>query len=206
MTTRIKICGLFREADIDAVNAARPDLAGFVFAPSGRQVTPAQAEALRERLAPGIVPVGVFVDAPLAEITALVHAGVIGQVQLHGSENEAFIHAVQQSAGCPVIRAISMAQAGDAQAYAGSAADFLLLDTGRGGTGRTFDWRLIGRLERPFFLAGGLNPDNLAEAIRTVAPYGVDLSSGVETGGFKDPALVLAAVQAVRRLGPGAPF
>ncbi len=201
MTARIKICGLFREADIDAVNAARPDLAGFVFAPSRRQVTPAQAEALRARLAPGIVPVGVFVDAPLAEITALVRAGVIGQVQLHGSEDEAFIRAVQQSAGCPVIRAISMVHAGDAQAQAGSAADFLLLDTGRGGTGRTFDWRLIGRLERPFFLAGGLNPDNLAEAIRIVAPYGVDLSSGVETGGFKDPALILAAVQAVRRLG-----
>ncbi|MCL2357444.1 MAG: phosphoribosylanthranilate isomerase [Defluviitaleaceae bacterium] len=196
---KVKICGLTRLADIDAVNAARPDFIGFVFAESRRRVSPTQAAELRAALAPGIIPVGVFADAPIDEIGCLVGRGIISAVQLHGDEDEKFIAALKRElafitafkrrppGSVKIIKAVAIEKPGDAQAWNNSAADFLLLDKKGGGTGETFDWKLIGDLQKLFFLAGGLSPENVADAVRNVKPFAVDVSSGVETNGVKDP-------------------
>lgn len=196
--TRIKICGLSREADIDAVNQAQPEYAGFVFAKSRRQVTPQQAGRLRKRLMPGILPVGVFVNAGMEEIAALVEHGIIEIVQLHGQEDEAYIRTLKEHTGCPVVKAVRVDSRADAERWLSSCADLLLFDHGAGGTGTSFDWGLIEGIERPFLLAGGLHEGNIREAIQTVHPFGVDVSSGVETDGVKDPQKILSIVRRIR--------
>jgi phosphoribosylanthranilate isomerase len=208
---KIKICGLFREADIDYVNEAKPDYIGFVFAESRRQLTPALAERLRQRLEEGIVPAGVFADAPSGEIIALYRDGVIDIAQLHGREDEAYIAGLKDlSAGCgrgviPVIKAIAGDRAAriSAAAQVPESADFLLLDSGAG-SGRTFDWAALGPLrsgavpaQKPWFLAGGIGLHNLAEALR-LEPFGVDISSGAERDGVKDREKILRLVAQVR--------
>ncbi|MDR1816565.1 MAG: phosphoribosylanthranilate isomerase [Clostridiales Family XIII bacterium] len=201
---KIKICGLSRPEDVDAVNAARPDYIGFVFAPgSRRRVTPEQAAALRARLDAGIVPVGVFVDAEVDEIAALVAAGTIEAVQLHGREDAAYVRVLRDllPEGTAVIKAMRL----DSLPLGGeSGADYILLDHGSGGTGEAFDWRLLdGRCADgcidgvPFFLAGGVNEGNLEEAL-ALGPYAVDVSSGAETDGVKDAGKISRLVAAVR--------
>ena len=190
MTPKVKICGLRRPEDVDFANRLRPDVVGFVFAAgSRRRVTPEEALALRRRLDRGIVAAGVFVgDAPEA-IAAIVAGGAIDAVQLHGPDgDEERIAALRALVpGVSLVRAVKVRSADDLAEAEASAADLVLLDAGAG-DGRTFDWRLLAErpLRRPFFLAGGLHPGNVAEAVRLVRPYGVDTSSGVETGGFKD--------------------
>lgn len=196
--TRIKICGLSRTADIDAVNEVRPDYIGFVFAKSRRQVTPQRALELRKRLLPGIVPVGVFVNAGMEEIEALVQSGAIEMVQLHGQENETYIRELKRRTGKPVIKAVRVDFRADAERWLTSCADLLLFDNGAGGTGRRFDWTLIEGVDRPFLLAGGLDEKNIREAIDTVHPFGVDVSSGVETDGVKDPQKIVSIVRRIR--------
>lgn len=196
--TRIKICGLTRPEDIDFVNEAKPDYIGFVFAPSKRQVDEKQALALRKRLAPGIEAAGVFVDAPISQILELGERSIIDYVQLHGSEDPAYIKALRQHTHLPLIKAVSMSKPFDPRQLERLDVDYLLFDQGSGGSGKTFDWKRIPRTGKPFFLAGGLNPDNLSQAIRAVKPFAVDLSSGVETGGRKDREKLLQAVRSVR--------
>jgi len=217
---RIKICGLRREADAEAVNEGGAEYAGFVFAPSRRQVTAREAEALRRWLADSVQSVGVFVDSPPEEIAALYKAGVIGLAQLHGAETPAYISRLKALCAVPVIKALRAelarpaaagcgADAGAARSLAGAniapgrdglrqlaapygAADFLLFDHGPGGTGAAFDWALLAEPpERPWFLAGGVNLDNIGAAL-TLRPWAVDVSSGAETGGWKDHAKILA--------------
>ncbi|MCL2371936.1 MAG: phosphoribosylanthranilate isomerase [Defluviitaleaceae bacterium] len=183
---KVKICGLTTTADIQAANAARPDYIGFVFTASRRMVDAAQAEALRRGLSPGIIPVGVFVNAPPAQILSLLAAGVIDIAQLHGQEDEAYIASLKAKTDATIIKAIPVQQLGDVQQWQQSAADYLLLDHKTGGTGHSFDWDMIGETTKPFFLAGGLRPENVQAAIRKTAPHAVDVSSGVETGGVKD--------------------
>ncbi|MCL2754275.1 MAG: phosphoribosylanthranilate isomerase [Oscillospiraceae bacterium] len=188
---KVKICGLWRREDIETINAltTKPDYVGFVFAKSKRQVTPEQAAILREALAeqsPKVIAVGVFVNEPIANITALVKAGAIDMIQLHGSEsveNEEYIRELKLHTDKPIIRAALS-----------EAADYLLFDAPIPGAGKVFDWSTIPATKKPFFLAGGLNPDNVAEAITTVKPYAVDVSSGVERGGVKDAALIEAFI------------
>jgi len=188
MRPKIKICGLTRHCDIEAVNAAKPDYIGFVFAESRRKVTPQQARELRSVLHRNIIPVGVFVDETIENILALVRGGVIDVIQLHGAEDEKFIEALKSETSTPIIKAVSIQKKGDAQKWKDSAADYLLLDHKGGGTGETFDWDLIGEIKKPFFLAGGLNLENVAEAIKKNLPYAVDTSSGVEISpGIKCP-------------------
>jgi phosphoribosylanthranilate isomerase len=185
--SRLKICGLFREEDIDAANEAMPDYIGFVFAQTSRRyVLPRQAERLRARLAPGIVPVGVFVNAPTAEIVALYRAGVIALAQLHGGEPEQAIARLP----LPVIKAIQVHESRQTQA------PFLLLDSGAG-SGKPFDWARIGAMEKPWFLAGGIALDNIDAAL-ALQPYGVDVSSGAETNRQKDRAKMIALAKKVR--------
>lgn len=196
---KIKICGLFRGEDAAYVNAAMPDYAGFVFyAKSRRAVTADMAAALRGDIHPDIGTVGVFVRAPREEIVSLCRAGIIGTVQLHGGEGGDYITALRRALGpVPIWAAFTVRAAEDLRRAAQSKADLVLLDNGYG-TGETFDWSLIGDLGRPFFLAGGLTPQNIPDAVRLCRPYGVDLSSGVETEGVKDAEKIAAAVAAAR--------
>ena len=198
--TRIKICGLTRPEDVRYVNTAKPDWCGFIlnFPSSRRSVTPEQARALRAGLDPDIRPVGVFVDRPVEEVAALLNSGVISVAQLHGREDNAYISVLRTLApGCVVWRAFQLRSQADLAAADASGADLVLLDNGRG-TGQTFDWSLAGSVHRPFLLAGGLTPESIPRAVAALRPYGLDLSSGVETDGVKDPAKIQAAVTAAR--------
>lgn len=195
--TRIKICGLFREADLEAVNEARPDYIGFVFASSRRQVTVGQARSFSRMLATGITAVGVFVNPEPEQVISLCREGVIQAIQLHGQETEALIRQIKQKSGCPVIKAIRMDNRPDLSVWQNSDADFLLLDNGSGGTGQAFDWSLMPRIEKPCFLAGGIDAENLLSALQH-QPYGIDISSGAETDGRKDRIKILQLVSLVR--------
>lgn len=198
--TRVKLCGLTRPEDIQAANALRPDFIGFVFAEKSRRfVAPAAAAELKRRLDPAIRAVGVFVNAPVEQVAGLLEAGIIDWAQLHGQEDDAYIAALRRRTARPILQAFRVDTPADAARAAGSTADFLLLDHGPGGTGQRFDWSLVRGIERPFFLAGGLCPENVVEAVRAVRPYAVDVSSGIETGGVKDPAKMEAFVRAARR-------
>ena len=198
--TRIKICGLTRPEDVRYVNTAKPDWCGFIlnFPSSRRNVTPEQARALRAGLDPDIRPVGVFVDRPVEEVAALLNSGVISVAQLHGREDNAYISVLRTLApGCVVWRAFQLRSQADLAAADASGADLVLLDNGRG-TGQTFDWSRAGSVHRPFLLAGGLTPESIPRDVAALRPYGLDLSSGVETDGVKDPAKIQAAVTAAR--------
>lgn len=198
--TKIKICGLFRPCDVEFINEARPDYCGFIidFPKSHRNVSPNQVRSLVEHLDPVITPVGVFVDRPVAEVAALLNDEIISVAQLHGEEDEDYLAALRTlTGGKPVWKAFKVRNPADLAKANSSSADQILLDNGYG-TGACFDWDLAGKVKRPFFLAGGLNVSNLAQAIAEVAPLGVDLSSGVETDRRKDREKILAAVTAVR--------
>ena len=197
--TQIKICGLTREADIDYVNEAKPDYIGFVlnFPKSRRNLTPERAAALKSRLSPDIKAVGVFVDRPEDEVVRAVETVGLDVIQLHGHENDAYIATLRERTTLPTWKASKIQTANDLAAAEKSAADEILLDNGYG-TGEAFDWSLAAGIERPFLLAGGLTPENIPQAIRTLHPKLVDISSGVETDGRKDRNKILAAVRAAR--------
>lgn len=196
---KIKICGLYRPCDVGFVNEARPDFAGFVinFPKSHRSVTPGQAAALRERLEDGILPVGVFVNESAELVAELLNAGVISLAQLHGQEDEAYIKKLRSLTDKGLVQAFKVREAADITRAIRSSADYILLDNGTG-TGQAFDWDLVRNVARPWFLAGGLTPENISEAARRMRPWAVDISSGVETERLKDREKILAAVHAVR--------
>lgn len=195
---KIKICGLFRDCDIGYVNEAKPDFIGFVFAKSRRQVSMEWAEAMRYKLNSEITPVGVFVNEPLENVAKLLKDNTIEIAQLHGSENETYIQELKLRTNKPIIKAVRVLSHKDIEEAQHTVADFLLLDNGAGGTGQSFDWSLVGQLKKPYFLAGGLNVDNIEEAIVATDPYAVDLSSGVETDSLKDSRKILEIVRRMR--------
>ncbi len=201
--TKIKLCGLTRTCDIDAANELKPDYIGFVFAEkSRRHITPEKAFELRSRLSPGIRAVGVFVDEKPEAAADLLNSGVIDIAQLHGSEGEDYISFLKSLAQKPVIKAFRVKTEGDIKAANESATDYILLDSGSG-SGTVFDWSLIKNIKKPFFLAGGLSPENVSKAVEMFRPFAVDVSSGIETGGVKDRvkmAAFIAAVQEVNNL------
>ena len=201
--TRIKICGLSRMEDMAFVNDARPDYCGFVidFPKSRRNVTADQARRLREKLDPAILPAGVFVNAPAEAVAALLNDGTLSIAQFHGQEDEAYLSRLRALApGKELWKAFVIRKPKDLEPVRSSSAHRVLLDNGYG-TGAAFDWTLIRDVERPWILAGGLTPENLPEAVSALHPWGVDLSSGVETAGVKDYDKIRAAVQAVRAYG-----
>ena len=199
--TKVKLCGLSRECDIAAVNELRPDLVGFVFAKkSKRYVSPERAAQLRALLAPGILAAGVFVNEPVESVAGLLDRGVIDVAQLHGSEDAAYIASLRALTDKPIFRAFKIKSEDDLPAIESCTADLVLLDSGAG-TGKTFDWSLVQSVRRPYFLAGGLDPENVADAIAALHPYGVDVSSGIETDGVKDEVKMAAFVAAARREG-----
>ena len=186
---KLKFCGLTREADIRAANETRPDYIGFVFAESRRRVTDEQAARLLALLSPGIQAVGVFVNDDPTHIALLANRGVIDLIQLHGSESAAYIRRLRTMTAAPIICALRVGKQTDIKRAESNLVDFLLLDTytkdAYGGSGRIFDWSLLGEVGKPYFLAGGLNESNIPHAMRTGA-YALDLSSGIETDGVKD--------------------
>lgn len=200
MTTLIKCCGMFRPEDIAAVNAAQPDFCGFVidFPKSHRNVSPEQARRLRARLNAGIAAVGVFVDQALTNIARTASECALDAVQLHGGEDDLYIRELRRHTGASIIKAFRVRTQRDLEAACASSADLVLLDNGQG-TGATFDWSLLEGFERPYLLAGGLTPRNIPQAIEQLHPYAVDISSGIETNGLKDPKKISEAVINTRR-------
>ena len=196
--TKMKFCGLTGDCDIDAANELRTEYVGFVFAPkSKRYVTPERAAELKRQLAAGIKAVGVFVNDDLYHVAELLNRGIIDIAQLHGSEDEEYIGHLRQLTGKPIIRAYRIKTAEDIAEAEKCTADHVLLDSGAG-TGEVFDWKLIKNMKRPYFLAGGLSPDNVENAVEQLSPYAVDVSSGIETDGVKDKAKMAAFAAAVR--------
>ena len=197
--TGIKLCGLKRECDIEAVNKLNPDFIGFVFSEkSKRYVNPIEAAKLKEMLGKDIKAVGVFVNESPEAVAELLNKGTIDMAQLHGSEDEEYISRLRSLTDKPLIKAIKVQSKADIEAADESGADYVLLDSGAG-TGMTFNWQLIKGIKRPYFLAGGLNLENVAEAVKTLNPYAVDVSSGIETDGLKDEAKMADFVSIVRK-------
>lgn len=206
--TQVKLCGLSRECDIEAVNELLPEYIGFVFfEKSKRYVTPERAAVLKEKLDSRIKAVGVFVDETPEKVAELVNKGIIDIAQLHGSEDEDYIKALRSLCKAPIIRAFQIKNGDDfsinaeisekIRAINDSTADFVLVDSGQG-TGKPFNWQILQKIDRSFFLAGGINPDNLGQAITETKPFAVDMSSGIETDGLKDPAKMRKVVDIVR--------
>lgn len=202
--TKVKICGLTRKCDIEAVNEVQPDYMGFVFAESKRRITPQNAYRLRELLNDKIMSVGVFVDETIEQIKDICAMGIIDIIQLHGHENAAYIERLRKESGKPIIKAVRVRSKEDIRSAELLNSNYLLLDAfsdkGAGGTGETFDWKVIDGVEKPFFLAGGLNSSNILPAISAVKPFGVDISSGVEIDGFKDSGKIVEIMSLIRNL------
>ena len=219
-TPKVKMCGISKVETIPAVVEAKPDYMGLVFAPSKRQVTVDQAKTLVEELHKQytkrynngaeqsnndeIKTVGVFVNETLDNLVTIATEVNLDVVQLHGDEDEAFIQSLKERTNVEVWKAVQIRSAADAEAWIDSRADMLLFDAyhkdERGGTGEVFDWSCLDEFERPFMLAGGIDSTNVARAIRTVRPYGIDISSGIETDGVKDDEKIKAFTNIVRTI------
>jgi len=198
-TPKVKMCGISKVETIPAVVEAKPDYMGLVFAPSKRQVTVDQAKTLVEELHKQytkrynngaeqsnndeIKTVGIFVNETLDNLVTIATEVNLDAVQLHGDEDEAFIQSLKERTNVEVWKAVQVRSAADAEKWIDSSADMLLFDAyhkdERGGTGEVFDWSSLDEFERPFMLAGGIDSTNVARAIRTVRPYGIDISSGI---------------------------
>ncbi|MGB8451897.1 MAG: phosphoribosylanthranilate isomerase [Anaerocolumna sp.] len=201
---KIKICGLKSPEDITYINKYQPEYIGFVFAISKRQLNDTQAAYLKELLDKKIQAVGVFVNEPMEHIIKLCRDKVIDMVQLHGDEDEDYILKLKNRISNPIIKAVRVQRAGQIEDMQKLSCNHLLLDTYSknqfGGSGVTFDRGLIPDNCKPFFLAGGLNKDNIQEAIKDCSPYCVDISSGVETDGKKDEKKIMEIIELVRNV------
>lgn len=200
---KIKLCGMFRDCDIDYANEAKPDYIGFIlgFPKSHRNIDMETARQLRSQLSPKIKAVGVFVNSPETTCAEYANRGIIDVIQLHGSEDAEFIHRLRELTDAPIIKAAKIRTPEDISEVQRLGADFVLLDNGTG-TGEMFDHSLLdgAEIRQPFFLAGGLTPENLRQAAESARPYCVDLSSGVETEKLKDREKMLEAVRIIREL------
>ncbi|MDU3237648.1 MAG: bifunctional indole-3-glycerol-phosphate synthase TrpC/phosphoribosylanthranilate isomerase TrpF [Veillonella sp.] len=220
-TPKVKMCGISKVETIPAVVEAKPDYMGLIFAPSKRQVTVDQAKILVEELHRGyakkygsdtehdkndtIKTVGVFVNETVDNLVTIANEANLDAVQLHGDEDETFIQSLKERTNVEVWKAIQIRTAADTEKWIDSSADMLLFDAyhkdERGGTGDVFDWASLDAFERPFMLAGGIDSTNVARAIRTVRPYGIDISSGIETNGVKDDEKITAFTKIVKSIG-----
>lgn len=196
---KIKLCGLMRPSDIETANLLHPDYVGFVFAKKSRRyVSPERVKTLKELLHPDIMAVGVFVDEEAEAVAAWLSSGIIDMAQLHGGEDEAYIKKLRGLTKQPIIKAFSVREERDIEKACASTADFVLLDAGSGGTGTAFDRELLAGMNRPYFLAGGLDPSTVGETVKRWRPYAVDVSSGIETDGCKDAEKMQLFVESVR--------
>ena len=190
--TKIKICGLTRTEDIEMVNEFLPDYIGFVFAKSRRQVSAEQAKELKNKLRPAIKAVGVFVNEKPENIAEIANQGIIDLIQIHGDEDAAYCAQLRKLTQAPIIKVVRVEREDDFAGIEEFDCDYYLFDTlsskEYGGTGKAFDHSLLynKEIKKPFFVAGGLNQDNVAAVIEVIKPFGVDTSGGVETDGIKD--------------------
>lgn len=195
---KIKLCGLSSVSDIEAANALKPEFIGFViWEKSKRNVSKDKAAKLKELLDPDIKAVGVFVDEDMEIVADLLNRNIIDIAQLHGNEDNRYIAALKEKTDKPVIKAFQVKSSDDIADIEKSDADYVLIDSGQG-TGKAFDWKILKGVKRDFFLAGGLDPDNVAEAVRATSPYAVDVSSGIESDGKKDRIKMERFVRNVR--------
>ena len=196
---KVKICGLMRPEDIDAVNEYRPDLAGFILARGRRRsLTDQQMRELVRALRPEIQSVAVFLDQDPAWIAELAAQDLMDVIQLHGQESNEEIRFLRENTDKKIIKAFRIEKADDIRKAQESEADLVLLDSGVGGTGEVFDWSLPEQMHRPYILAGGLDPENVRAALEQMHPYAVDVSSGVETAHCKDPEKIRQFIHIVR--------
>lgn len=202
--TKIKICGLRRIEDIHIVNEYLPDYIGFVFAKGKRTVTWKEAAKLKEKLNTRIQAVGVYVNASINDILIAAQERTIDMIQLHGEEDEEYILQLKEQTNLPIIKAIRVKSKEEIEKNQHIISDYLLLDSydkhQYGGSGKTFNYRLIPYLDKTFFLAGGLGKDNIEHAIKEVQPFAVDISSHVEVDGYKDRVKVREIIEIVRRI------
>lgn len=197
--TKIKLCGLSRPCDIDIANKLHPEYIGFVFAPkSKRYISFKKAAKLKQLLDYQIQAVGVFTNETIENVADLLNKNIIDIAQLHGNENEQYIKQLKKLTNKPIIQAFQITEKTDITIIQNSIADYILLDSGAG-TGNVFDWSLIKKIKRPYFLAGGLKIDNIKNAINLTKPYAVDISSGIETNGLKDKTKMAAFVATIRK-------
>ncbi|MCL2390659.1 MAG: phosphoribosylanthranilate isomerase [Endomicrobia bacterium] len=196
--SKIKICGLKRETDVEYVNETKPDFAGFVFAGMKRKIDFKTAEKFKSLLSKDIKSVGVFTDEKIENIAGLFKGGIIDLIQLHGSESDDYIRNLKDKVNIPIIKAIAVnSTIHSSLSNLFLKVDFVLFDSPAAGSGQSFDWNLIKDYQKSFFLAGGINIDNISEALK-LKPYCIDLSSGVETGGVKDFDKIKKIIEIVR--------
>lgn len=197
---RVKICGISDVSSALVASESGADAIGLIFAPSRRQVTPQRAREIAAALPPFVSKVGVFVDEDHHRIEDLASACSLQAVQLHGAESPEFC----EGFGVPVIKAIRVKDASSLEGLSNYRVGAFLLDTydasALGGTGKAFDWSLAARAAHTHrvILSGGLTPENVMSALTRVHPYGVDVSSGVETDGTKDLGKIRAFIRGVR--------
>lgn len=202
---KVKICGIKTLQDVEFVNRQKPDFIGFVFYPlSKRYVSLITARSLKAKLNKKIKSIGVFVNAPPEEIAAAAELGIINMVQLHGDETNAYIAELRKICTLPIIKAVRVREDADIKKAAFYNCDYFLFDTystaSYGGTGRQFDTQLLKgvKINKPYFLAGGLNAGNVRSALKGLKPYAVDVSGGVETGGSKDEIKIKNFIKQVK--------
>ena len=197
--TKVKLCGLSRIEEIEAANELKPEYIGFVFASKSRRyVAPEAAAELKKQLSTEIQAVGVFVNEAVEKIAGLLNDDIIDIAQLHGDEDEAYIRRLRQLSGKPIIKAFQVKSEKEIADARQCPADYILLDSGAG-TGTVFDWNILKKIDRPYFLAGGLSAGNVGKAVRELHPFAVDVSSGIETDRRKDKEKMAAFVAAVRK-------
>ncbi len=197
--TKIKLCGLSRLEDIETVNGLKPEFIGFVFyKKSIRYVDFDKAAELKKKLDPEIKAVGVFIDEDIKDVAYLLNEDIIDIAQLHGREDEEYISELRKlTGGKPVIKAFRIKSVEDASLVNASSADYVLLDSGAG-DGKLLDRSLLREVKRDYFLAGGLDPENVKDALKETDPFAVDVSSGIETDKKKDPEKMKKFVKTVR--------
>lgn len=199
--TKIKFCGLRREEDVKFAASLDADFMGFILTDRfKRYIAPEEVARLKEFVSSTTKTVGVFVDEPIDYVISTAKTAKLDMIQLHGSEDDSYIVEIKEKTGLPIIKMIKPLSEDDIITARNSKADLILLDSGAGGTGKVFDWSLAERLGRDYILAGGLTPDNAAEAAQRLKPFAVDVSSGVETEGIKDFSKMKAFAAEVRKI------
>lgn len=185
--TKIKICGIKSLDDVYACNKYLPDFVGFIFVPTSKRfITLDKAKELKKEISLKIKTVGVFRDASLDEVVRVAQSGVIDLIQLHGHEDSKFIENLRRQTLLPIIRAY----------IDDPLVKYLMFDNINPGSGEVCDWSIV-KSDKPFFLAGGINASNVKEALK-LDPYCIDVSSGVETNGSKDPMKIKELIRMVR--------
>ncbi len=197
--TKIKYCGITEIEEINVINSLGIDYVGFVFAKkSKRYISPEKAAILKKSLDSGIKTVGVFTDEDVSVVAKLYKAGVIDLAQLHAHEDNDYIKRLRNLCDVKIIKAFGVITGEDVKAANESAADMVLLDSKGGGTGKVFDWEILKGINREYFLAGGLNETNIKKAKDLLNPYGLDVSSGIETNGKKDEDKMIKLISIIR--------